>query len=71
MELKKASYTYVDRVSGVPVSSKPVYISEKSGKLLKDWEYYYEIGGEKILFSKEEIAEIKSGGAPGISMMNN
>lgn len=65
LEKKKSAYVYLERKSGTAVSSKVSYVSESTGKLLKEWNFYFDLGGKDVIFSKEEVSSMKSGGNPG------
>ena len=47
------------------MSSKVSYVSESTGKLLKEWNFYFDFGGRDVTFSKEEVSSMRSGGNPG------
>ena len=71
VECKAPTSQKIDPRSRNPVKSKVTYLDSLTAKELKKEEisYYYSFGGEKCVFSKEEISHIKDWGAPSICLL--
>lgn len=67
MEQKKAPFTHVHRESNRQVEPKSSFLCSDTTQILlpTDLKYFYSYGGEKIVFTKEELADIKTFGEPG------
>lgn len=69
MEKKKPTHTYTDRKSGLPVAPQTSYICNTTGKVLAEYSFYYEFGGARVKFSKDQVQTMKSGGDPGMVLL--
>lgn len=67
-ETKKSTHIWTDANSGQPLKTMTKWICEDTGTLLMDSQikYAYLYGGEKIIFEKDEITQIKSFDKQGI-----
>jgi ATP-dependent DNA helicase 2 subunit 1 len=66
MEKKMATHALIDRLTSDKVASKTNYVCETTSKLLepKELNHVYPLGDTKVIFTKEEVTEIKSDGQP-------
>ncbi len=55
----------MERKSGAAVVSKVSHVSGSTGKLLKEWDFYFDLGGRHVTFSKEEVLSVRTDGNPG------
>jgi hypothetical protein len=71
VEKGKPGYKALDPTSNQIIVSKPQYICERSGKVLKPEEMgqMYDFGGGKAVFSKTEVHRIKLSMQPGIKSL--
>lgn len=61
-ETKKSSHIWTDAKTGQPIKTMTKWVCEDTGTLLMDSQikYGYPYGGEKIIFEKDEITQIKN-----------
>ncbi|KAI8807181.1 SPOC like C-terminal domain-containing protein [Cladochytrium replicatum] len=74
VEAKKGNHTYLEPVGNKEVKTVTTYVCEDTGQILmaSDFKYFYKFGVEessKVVFTKEEVAEIKSFGDPGLTLL--
>lgn len=60
--MKKGTYVFLDPKTNEPVKSSTEWIDENTGSTLipSDFQYCYMFGGEKAIFSKEELKSIQT-----------
>ena len=70
-EAKKGGYVYLDAKTNLEVKSVTEWICQDTGSVLSstDMEFYYPFGGEKAIFTKEEISKMKYFGPPGLLLL--
>ncbi|KAJ3325142.1 X-ray repair cross-complementing protein 6 [Boothiomyces sp. JEL0866] len=71
LEKKKPNHTWLNPVDNTDIETKTSLFCATTAKELSadDICYYYEFGGEKPVFTKEEIKNIKSVGPPGLKLL--
>ncbi|KAJ3035302.1 X-ray repair cross-complementing protein 6 [Rhizophlyctis rosea] len=71
VEQKRASYTRLLARTNAEVKTVTTYICSSTGQMLlpTDLKSYWMYGKEKVIFSKEEVAEIKYFGDPGLVLL--
>jgi len=71
-ETKKSSFIWLDSKDNQPLKSVTKYICEDTGTLLildNQIKYSYGYGGERIIFDKEQLANIKTLDRQGLRLM--
>jgi len=70
-ETKKPTPVKLHSESNKKLKTTTSWICEETGKQLWDHEvgHHYEMGGHKIVFTKEEVSRIKTFDSPGIKLM--
>ncbi|KAI8929805.1 SPOC like C-terminal domain-containing protein [Entophlyctis helioformis] len=68
MEAKKPTPVKLDSRTNREVESQTSLVCSVTGQMLlpADLKYYYELGGTKAVFTKDEVAAIKTFGTPGM-----
>ncbi|KAJ3056120.1 X-ray repair cross-complementing protein 6 [Rhizophlyctis rosea] len=71
VEQRKASYTRLLAKSNAEVKTVTSYVCSSSAQMLlpTDLKSYWLYGGQKVVFSKDEVAEIKHFGDPGLTLL--
>ncbi|KAI9323999.1 SPOC like C-terminal domain-containing protein [Obelidium mucronatum] len=70
-EVKPSSYTYLVAATNEEAAIQTSYICKTTSQqlALTDMDFYYPYGGEKAIFTKEEVAQIKYFGEPGLRLI--
>ncbi|KAJ3024094.1 UNVERIFIED_CONTAM: X-ray repair cross-complementing protein 6 [Siphonaria sp. JEL0065] len=70
-EVKPSSYTYLVAATNEEAAIQTSYICKTTSQqlALTDMDAYYPYGGEKAIFSKEEVAQIKCFGEPAVRLI--
>ncbi|CAI8018050.1 X-ray repair cross-complementing protein 5 [Geodia barretti] len=70
-EAKKPSFVRLDQRSNEELKTQTRHICEDTGTELMptDIKFYQPFGGEKVVFEKEEVTEMKKFGEPGLTLM--
>lgn len=70
-EAKKGGYVWLDKASNREVSTRTRYFCRQTGQLLlpSSVKAYMPYGGEKVIFDKEEVTQIKKFDSPGLVLM--
>ena len=68
METKKGSYVWLDSKNNQPVKIMSKWVCADTGALLMDSQikHFYEYGGEKVVFDKEELTQAKTFDVAGV-----
>lgn len=71
MESKKGPYVWMEAESGKLVKPVTEWVSQGTGESLprQQLSYYYDFGGEKAIFTKDELGKVKSLGEPGLTIV--
>lgn len=71
LEKKRPSYTWLEERSNSEVQIESFYVCETTAKTLlpTDMKHYFELGGERAIFTKDEIDEIRNFGPPGLELL--
>ncbi|KAH3755963.1 beach protein [Pelomyxa schiedti] len=70
-ESTKGRYVRLDSKTHQPVKSMTQWVCEDTGSLLmpSQVKYCYLYGGERVVFTKDELTEIKTVGKPGLQLL--